>query len=139
MDENSGLVLYESNGASASTSSSATRRLPSSLPTHLRFVIGEGAGVYEVQTARPIIIGRNTSSQSVDVDLTPFEAAENGVSRQHLKIEVFGERLMVKDLNSVNGSRLNGATMTPQHVYQLQQGDELKIGRIKMRVYFVYN
>lgn len=137
MDENNGLVLYSGGGRQSKKVS--TRLLPATLPYRLKIMVGEGIGVFEVPTATPIIIGRNSSKQTVAVDLTAFEATENGVSRQHLKIEIFGERLMVKDMDSVNGSRLNGATMTPNHVYDLQHGDELKIGRIKMRVFFVHN
>ena len=137
MEEDNGLVLYNGGGKPARRVS--TRLLPASIPYRLKIMVGDGIGVFEVPTATPIIIGRNSSKQTVGVDLTAFEAVENGVSRQHIKIEVFGERLMVKDLDSVNGSRLNGATMTPNHVYDLQHGDELKIGRIKMRVFFVHS
>lgn len=127
-----GLVLYKN------TKRSATRVLPESMPTKLRFMVRENGAVIEFPLKETLIIGRKNSTLEVDIDLNPHEGMELGVSRQHVKLQVSGERLMVSDMNSVNGTRLNGATMTPTHVYQIQHGDELKLGRLHLRVFFVF-
>lgn len=95
--------------------------------------------MFELSTSAPILLGRMAGGQVVDVDLTLFNGQLLGVSRLHATIEAFGERLMLKDAGSVNGTRLNGSLLTPNHVYQIFHGDEIRLGKLNMRVYFVHD
>jgi pSer/pThr/pTyr-binding forkhead associated (FHA) protein len=126
------------NSQAAPRKTGATQSLPQGLPARVKFLVSEGRALFEFATAEPIIVGRSSSTTAVNLDLSPYNAADLGISRSHARIEVFGDRLMIKDLGSVNGTRLNGTLLTPNFVYELQHGDELKLGRLKMRVYFVY-
>jgi hypothetical protein len=130
------LALFNNNGQAAKKA--GTQPLPQGLPVRLKFMVSEGRALFEFATNEPIIVGRTTSTSVATLDLSPYNADDLGISRNHVRIEVFGDRLMVKDLNSVNGTRLNGTLLTPNYVYELQHGDELKLGRLKMRLYFVY-
>jgi pSer/pThr/pTyr-binding forkhead associated (FHA) protein len=128
------LVPHQKSGKGA-----VTRQLSNTLPTRLRFIVRENGGTVDVPTAYEVIIGRRNSTLPIDVDLGPYEAEELGVSRQHIKLEVVEERIMVSDLDSANGSRLNGALMTPRQVYPVNDGDVLKLGRLHLIVLFVFD
>jgi len=129
-----GLVPYQGPG-----NSSGTRKLSNALPARLRFIVRENGGTIDVPAAYEIIIGRQNATLPVDVDLGPHEAVELGVSRQHIKLEISEDRFMASDLDTVNGSRLNGAAMNPRHVYPIENGDVLKLGRLHLIVLFIYD
>ncbi|MCA9914101.1 MAG: FHA domain-containing protein [Anaerolineae bacterium] len=109
------------------------------LPERLRFVIRETGGVLEVPATHSIIVGRKTNTQFVDVDLTDFQAVELGVSRQHVEImpRTDEQLLIIKDLDAVNGSFINKQPMVPGQLYELEDGDVLKLGLMHVTVEFV--
>ena len=79
-----------------------------------------------------INIGRTDSKgNEPDLDLTPYGAVENGVSRLHATITYEDETLYIEDLNSTNGTRINGFQLTPNRRYRLRDGDELEFGRVR--------
>jgi pSer/pThr/pTyr-binding forkhead associated (FHA) protein/CheY-like chemotaxis protein len=86
-----------------------------------------------------LVIGRSSSKDDFvpDVDLAAFDAANQGVSRQH--IQVFSERdqLFLVDLSSPNGSYLNGERLEPNHGYVLVNGDEVHLGNLPLQVHVV--
>lgn len=132
-----GLILTDTSKLRA-LAHTRTRNLPQGLPQKIKLMVSEGMALFELPVQDPITIGRNSATSHVTVDLSPYNAAEMGISRTHLRIEAFGERLMAKDLETVNGSRLNGTPMTANYVYDLRHGDEIKLGRVKIRIFFVY-
>lgn len=69
-----------------------------------------------------------------DIDLTPHGALDNGVGRRHLRLFVQGSQLMVEDLDSTNGSFVNGQKLAPRQPQALNNGDELRLGRLNLRV-----
>jgi hypothetical protein len=123
----------------ASKAQPSTRRLTDKLPRQIKLMLTDSPGLFELSTSAPILLGRMAGGQVVDVDLTLFNGQLLGVSRLHATIEAFGERLMLKDAGSVNGTRLNGSLLTPNHVYQIFHGDEIRLGKLNMRVYFVHD
>lgn len=48
-----------------------------------------------------------------------------GVSRRHMKIQMENNKVMVEDLKSTNGTRINGKIIAKE---ELNQGDVVKIG-----------
>ena len=72
-----------------------------------------------------------------DVDFTHHGAQELGVSRRHAVISIQDRRVLIKDLNSINGTFLNGYALQPLHSYRLRDGDELRLGKLTMQVGFV--
>lgn len=113
-----------------------TAALRVGLPARLRFVIWRFGGVIELPAYKEIIVGRATSTSDVDIDLTVFNAQNMGISRQHLQIMSHGCRMMVKDLYSANGSKINDEEMTPGYVYDLEHGDRLTLGKMHIQVFF---
>ncbi len=103
----------------------------------LRFV--GTASTLQVRVRDLMIIGRrsdNTSSGAPAIDLTTNGAFSYGVSRQHAVIGVKEQKLMLKDLGSTNGTRLNDLICEPGKEYRLRHGDELMLGRLRLQVSF---
>lgn len=58
---------------------------------------------------------------------------EPGISRYHLKVDFIEGKLYVSDLNSTNGSFLNGKRLEPNKPELLIKGDEVRLGRCEYR------
>ncbi len=84
---------------------------------------GKGADYWPLDSTK--VIGREAT---VDIRLE-FE----GVSRQHVRIVVDGERLVAQDLNSRNGVFVNGVRV---EAVRLSEGDALQLGGATLRVVF---
>ncbi len=81
-------------------------------------------------------LGRITEGQPIlpDVDLTPFEAYSQGVSRLHAALKVVDQRVVVVDLGSSNGTRVNGQKIVPNVDYPISHGDILALGRLRIQM-----
>jgi pSer/pThr/pTyr-binding forkhead associated (FHA) protein len=81
-------------------------------------------------------LGRISEGQSIlpDIDLTPYEAYSQGVSRLHATIRINPEKVMITDLGSSNGTRLNEEKLQPHRETQLEHGDMIVMGRFKIQV-----
>src|SRR5258706_12425001 len=60
-----------------------------------------------------------------------FQIAEPSVSSHHCEILLRGSEVVVKDLNSTNGSFINGEKVTES---VLKPGQILRLGQIEMRL-----
>lgn len=69
-----------------------------------------------------------------DIDLTPHGALDTGVGRRHLRLFVQGGQLFAEDLDSTNGSFLNGQKLAPRQPQPVATGDELRLGQLILRV-----
>jgi pSer/pThr/pTyr-binding forkhead associated (FHA) protein len=108
------------------------------IPSRLQFLVRESGVIVEHELEKVLIIGRRNSSMPVDIDLADHAGQDLGISRNHLKIEIINKRLTIRDLESVNGTLLNGKQMKPHQPYELKHGDELKPGRMHLKVYFIH-
>jgi pSer/pThr/pTyr-binding forkhead associated (FHA) protein len=82
------------------------------------------------------IIGRSdpTNSNYVpDIDLMTCEAAQHGVSRRHAAIVRYRDQICLVDLNSANGTFINGEKLRADIPYALHPDDKLRFGTL-----FVY-
>jgi pSer/pThr/pTyr-binding forkhead associated (FHA) protein len=52
-----------------------------------------------------------------DVDLSPYEAYAQGVSRLHAVLKLNNQRVFITDLGSSNGTRVNGQKIMPNVDY----------------------
>jgi pSer/pThr/pTyr-binding forkhead associated (FHA) protein len=82
------------------------------------------------------LVGRADPASSFypDVDLTPYGALENGVGRRHLRLALDAGRMVVEDLDSTNGTALNGQRLAPRQAYPISPGDTLTVGRLALRL-----
>lgn len=74
-----------------------------------------------------------------DIDLGAFGGGEQGVSREHLFFKLDGDRVVIVDNNSANGTRLNGEWLKPNEAYPVRHGDELVLGLMKLQVELLTN
>jgi len=81
-------------------------------------------------------IGRSSEGQTVlpDIDLSPFQAYEKGVSRLHASVKISSIPTALTDLGSVNGTRLNGQRIPPSKPMPLQHGDIITLGKLKLQL-----
>jgi hypothetical protein len=81
-------------------------------------------------------LGRVSEGQPVmpDIDLTPYNAYANGVSRLHAMIHRDGRRVVIMDLGSANGSYVNGKRLTPNTERLLNHGDVIVLGKLKFQI-----
>ncbi len=86
-----------------------------------------------------VILGRSdqkTPDVVPDIDLAPFNAQSFGVSRQHARINVGTHPPTVIDLNSFNGTFINGQRLLPEQPHQLKSSDEIRLGKMVIRFFY---
>lgn len=81
-------------------------------------------------------LGRVSEGQPVmpDIDLGPYQAYTRGVSRLHAVIRRGVDHVMLSDLESANGTFVNGQRLPPNQEHALAHGDVISLGSLKMQV-----
>ncbi|MFV9503809.1 MAG: FHA domain-containing protein [Oscillochloridaceae bacterium umkhey_bin13] len=97
----------------------------------LRLILPECNEAIEISDGE-YLVGRPTNSADHTplVDLTPCHALELGVSRRHALIKRQGERFVVQDLMSANGTFVNGLRLPPNQAIPIAPGDELRFSLV---------
>lgn len=105
----------------------------------LRIMQKENRLIFDM--SRPMVIGRRVPDTSIvpDIDLGPYGAEELGVSRQHLTLELDGDRIVAIDNDSANGTRLNDDIMVAHESYPIRDGDEIKLGLMALKIELLMN
>jgi hypothetical protein len=100
--------------------------------------IGTEAAPIMVQIHSELILGRVTEQAEgkAYINLTEYNAVECGVSRQHVRLQRDNRAVYVTDLNSTNGTKVNGEVLPASVEKRLRDGDELLLGKLKVFVYF---
>lgn len=85
-----------------------------------------------------MIIGRQSSDSVMlpDIDLSPFQADTQGVSRLHAGLRRQDDTLVLSDLGSLNHTYINGQKLHQHEVRVLHHGDEIRFGQLMVRIYF---
>lgn len=88
-----------------------------------------------------IHLGRSHPENPVysGVDLAPFDAQGKGLSRQHAELLLERGNVIIRDLDSLNGTTLNGKRLKPKHKYILHSGDFIQLARLNVRLHFLHN
>jgi hypothetical protein len=102
------------------------------------FVIPSSGRRLNVELGQPISIGRADTRQGIwpEVDLTLDEGAEKGVSRKHAIVRSSDEGVVLVDLGSTNGTRVNDRRLPPERPHLLSNGDTVRFGNLLVQVYF---
>lgn len=97
-------------------------------------VVATGAAL-PLPNAAQAVVGRadTVSNFYPDIDLTPQGALEHGVGRRHLRLFVQGGQIMVEDMDSTNGTLLNGQRLAPRQPQPLRDGDQIQPGKMALR------
>jgi len=87
---------------------------------------------------QPLTFGRSVSQDlQSHIDLTRSNAVDNGVSRVHARLHYEKGGFYIEDLNSVNGTYVNGEPLAPGVKTPLRNADELRLGRLRLYAYFL--
>ncbi len=97
----------------------------------------EGGGRFELPLSKDVVLGRLDASRAIfpDVDLTGEEGLEKGISRRHARISRRESEVFIEDLNSLNGTFLNGNRLVPELPYPIKDGDQIQLGKLMLTLY----
>jgi len=81
------------------------------------------------------IVGRADARTGIkpDVDLSLVDASSLGVSRRHCRLLRTVSGWFIEDLRSTNATVLNGQTLDPYILTPIHDGDEVRLGRLRLR------
>lgn len=81
-------------------------------------------------------LGRSVEGQAIvpDIDLDPFQAYDFGVSRIHAELRMDTDGVYIVDLDSANGTMINGRRVEPQTPVPVRHGDILQLGRLRLQL-----
>lgn len=109
-------------------------------PWRLLLQIGsENRTTLGVSVQPEMLVGREDikKREVPEIDFAPFDGSRHGVSRKHARITYKDGALYIEDLDSTNGTRINGYQLETDNVYRLRDGDELEFGRLRVVLRFV--
>ena len=112
-------------------------RMPEPLPWRLIMqTVGPKTATIGLDVRQTLVIGRadSTTEEQPDLDLSPHDAYRHGISRQHAVLIPTTEALFLVDLDSTNGTWVNGGYLEPGHRHTLTPGDRVEFGLLKLRV-----
>lgn len=97
------------------------------------------ASVLHFRLKEQMLVGRGDKKQNnvPDIDLEGLNGYYLGVSRRHAIISALNSRVVVEDLNSSNGTFINGQRLESGRAYQLRHGDQIAFGKLALQVSFV--
>lgn len=119
---------------STDTGDQSQTPVPPAVPPKLLVLRG-----LKINTEYPIYEGRNTigrfADKPVDIDLMNQESVEQiWCSRQHATIIFQSGVVAIEDLNSLNGTWVNGVRVHAGQQRQLMPGDIIQIGTVQMKL-----
>ena len=81
-------------------------------------------------------LGRAIEGQAVipDIDLGVFNAYDFGVSRMHAEVLLEEDSVYLLDLESANGTLVNGKRLDPQRSVPVRHGDVIQLGRLRLQL-----
>ena len=80
------------------------------------------------------VLGREDGSFSVDLDLTEFGPEVKGVSRRHAELKVIEGKLYLLDLNSSNGTYIEGDRVPPDKLVEIKNGTVVVLGALTLMI-----
>ena len=88
-----------------------------------------------LEEGKEYLIGRieeeNTGSFK-NIDLSPYDGFDKGVSRVHATIQLDEDGIHLVDLDSSNNTYLNEFKLTPRRKFSLTHGDTVRFGAFKL-------
>lgn len=99
------------------------------------FLVVEASGVrIELPQKAEALLGREdpVSNNFPEIDLTPHDGLNQGVSRKHARILLENGQMMLEDLNAVNHTYLNGQRLDAGKQVPIHDGDVIVLGKLKL-------
>lgn len=122
----------------------STARIPTGMltpppVTGVRLKLRETGETIERRLYKHLVIGRGHFYHPQDLQLYAEAAERAGVSRSHAMIVNEGSQIVIEDLDSVNGTYLNGSRLPAGTPASISDGDCLKLGQMEVEVTLLYN
>jgi hypothetical protein len=111
----------------------------SSLMSWISLHIVDSGQILPLADRTEFTLGRAAEGQPIvpDVDLSPYNAYTNGVSRLHAAIKLIKNQIVLVDLGSSNGTYLNGIKLSPYVETPVAHGDVAYLGKLKIQLLIV--
>lgn len=122
------LAAQQSRDLSATASLKEAREIMLTIRSHKEFIRVTEGDEFE--------FGRYEYPDNNQLNLSPYGALESGISRQHAKLYLLGGRLYIADMGSTNGTYIRGKLLTPAVPTLIRNGDELLLGRLRVKIQF---
>jgi hypothetical protein len=92
--------------------------------------------IVHLSQSKEFTLGRMIEGQPIlpDIDLSPYDAFTLGVSRLHAALRRVQNDIVISDLGSSNGTRVNGQRIVPHVDYPLNHGDVITLGKLRIQV-----
>ncbi len=104
----------------------------------IAFFLMDSVKPVSVSHSNNIILGRLVEGDAGDsVDLTPYGAFDQGVSRRHARVHRKGQGYELIDLESTNGTSVDATRLVPSQPYDLKSGNVIWLARFPLRVVFI--
>jgi len=134
------VTTHKINNAEARVESARTGKI-SEAPTTgsqswISLNILESGQILPLADRTEFTLGRSAEGQPIvpDVDLSPYNAYANGVSRLHASLKLVQDRIIIMDLGSSNGTFLNGNRLRPYVETPVVNGDSIYLGKLKIQL-----
>lgn len=108
------------------------------IPVGLYFTLDDGTQLETISDKR-IMLGRDKhKNDQIDLDFNPHDGKNRGVSRSHAQITITEKGVFIKDLDSTNGTFINGQQLYPMRKYAIEDGDEIILGHLVVKTTFIF-
>ena len=123
-------------GEETSAPEAALSPQPSTGPMAVRLTIGSEKRQAKFTLDKIIRIGRLDPASNVfpELDLTHDGPTAKAISRRHAVILKQEDKVIVEDVDSVNGTFINGKKLKPYVPAELKDGDTLQLGTLLVMV-----
>lgn len=104
--------------------------------SHLNLIVITNGRRMVFDIRNELLIGRKDNARGIypDIDLGLDGGYDAGVSRRHALITMQESACMLEDLESANGTYINGQRLPPRRAVPISDGDELRFGTLALRV-----
>ncbi|MCB0210662.1 MAG: protein kinase [Anaerolineae bacterium] len=102
----------------------------SSVQPTARIVLKDKAITIELPLKNTLVLGRTHGSTVVDIDLEPHQASKYGVSRRHARLISRGNRWLIEDLHSLNGTFVNNDEVKHGEPVELHHKDSIRLSHM---------
>ena len=107
-------------------------------PLRLSLYTLDNVKQFECALTTELFIGRTdyTVNARPDIDLSRLKGLTQGVSRRHARLVRTGQKVLLEDLNSLNGTFVGGMKLVAHRPQDIQSGDEIQFGNVVLRIQF---
>lgn len=109
------------------------------IPKRLRVIMPDKSEMVFDSLLPHLTVGRSSTvnTRRIDIDMELYDKGYFGVSRFHAMIIPDSQHgLIIKDMQSTNGTYINGKKLKANETYPLADGDFVKFGNLKVQLFF---